>query len=562
MKNTHCRSDLFYSGFLPKRAVFEAPEAPKAQPQQAPLEAPKESVKLLNSLAAPAGVPISPGEDKEKNKDSNKNVYSLFDPDTKLPDSSEVRVSVPHFSTWLDYPKVQRKTPLTNLADQVRNFPVGGTPDQQQSAKKMLNDLASDGEILKVVEQYEILDPKTKMPLNYMQLAQERAWEQRLPAIYKIKHEAPPQNMPNGLEIPEGKKAYVFGGDHHAKGIQENLANQYGKEKVEFKPVNKIKDLNDRVQEFANLSPDEKRKIEGSTATIIFDPDLFFEPGVDYQALRGALEKACGTLKNDLKMKVVVAAVPPIGDYYVQQYDTQRKGQLSRPEEEAFHNRTKDARETRVQINEWMRKTQMAGGVVDGVMDLDFHFANPRLGTLLWPDLRDTGAYLNTKGLEFATRIVAGGVNSVNGTPKEATQNVAEAPREFLSPKGMLSLEQKPAAERFRHLVQLVQDMRAGQESDKPLFQAEYMKELDWARGVGFSDEDIQRLVGAPDRMTPIFLQEYAEKWVSIAEGNHETLFEEQAKKAISEANVLGADPEKIKGLLARMKKVSESAAK
>lgn len=551
MKNTHCRFGLFYSGFPPKRAVFDAPEAPKAQPQSLP-EAPKEPVKLLNSLAAPAGVPIIPEKD----------VYSLFDPDTKLPDSSEVRVSVPHFSTWLDYPKVQRQTPFTNLADQIRNFPVGGTPDQQQAAKKMLNDLASDAGILKVIEQYEILDPKTKMPLNYMQLAQERAWEQRLPAIYKIKHEVPPENMPDRLEIPEGKKAYVFGGDHHARGIQENLAGKYGKEKIEFKNVNKIGDLTDRVQELAGLSGPEREKLQGSTATIIFDPDLFFESGVNYETLRGALEKACGILKNDLKMKVVVAAVPPIGDYYVQQYDAQRKGQLSRPEEEAFHDRTKDARETRVQLNEWMRKTRMAGGVVDGVLDLDFHFANPRLGTLLWPDLRDTGAYLNKKGLEFATKIVAGGVNSANGTPKEATQNVAEAPHGFLSPKGMLSLEEKPAAQRFGHLAQLVQSMQTGQESEKPLFQAEYMKELDWAKSFGFTDDDIQRLVSAPDRMTPILLQQYAEKWVKIAEENHESVFEEQAKKAISQANILGAEPEKIKGLLFRMKKVSESAAK
>lgn len=369
----------------------------------------------------------------------------------------------------------------------------------------------AEGHILSMVTGKRMTDAEIK-----------RDWEfyDKLPAIYKIKHDVPPDTMPEKLDIPKGKEVFVIGGEHHAGKVAEKLSSQYKDTKVNFMQAQSLGDMIKAAQDMEGKYP--KEKLAGSTVTLMVDPDIFFT-----EQTAKDMENQLSQLVKILKgygLNVAFATATPIGDYYYEQ-----GGPGSKFEQMKDWKKTDAARDKRSAFNEAVRKLFLNKGGVDRVMEADMSFGFYKEHTRLHPEYRSKNAYLNDNGIDLAARIFAQGINVVNGgqanpgngvIPKEGGGSKIEAPAVIVESAKPLNVPPiNPPVElaegpklRMENLVRTIAAMRDGTLTAKPNEVIEKaLRDIQWAKDQGVDVAQIEAVEKDMKRELPKFLVTFAE---------------------------------------------------
>lgn len=369
----------------------------------------------------------------------------------------------------------------------------------------------AEGHILSMVTGRRMTDAEIK-----------RDWEfyDKLPAIYKIKHDVPPDTMPEKLDLPKGKELFVIGGEHHAGKVADKLSAQYKDTKVNFMQGQTLGDMVKAAQGMGDKFP--KEKLAGSTVTLMVDPDIFFTE----QSAKD-MENQLGELVKILKgygLNVAFATAAPIGDYYYEQ-----GGPTSQFEQLKDWKKTDAARDKRSAFNECVRKLFLNKGGVDRVMETDMAFEFYKAHGRIHPEYRDKNAYLNGNGIDLAARIFAQGINVANGgpanpgngvVPKEGGGGKIEAPAVIVESAKPLNVPPiNPPVElaegpklRMESLVRTIAAMRDGTLTAKPNEVIEKaLRDIQWAKDQGIDVAQIEAVEKDLKKELPKFLITFAE---------------------------------------------------
>lgn len=408
---------------------------------------------------------------------------------------------------------------------------------------------------LKTVDEYpkdaegHIMHPFLNRRLSDAEIAQQREWDKKLPAIYRMDHDVPPEEMPSKLELPPGKELYVFGGEHNAKGVVDKMSNAYPANKMNFYPGQSLDEMVTKAKALGDQVP--KEQLKGATATVMVDPDVFFGDK-DAKSMEAALKELCKTLK-DYGMQVTVSTAPPIGDYF---YD--KGGPADFGAQKADWKKTEAARDKRSVFNELVRKLYLGKESVDKVLEADVGFSFYKDSSRIHPDYRSNNAYLNGAGLDLAAKIFAAGINKANGVesvpgvaPKivpTVVSNPDVTPIDYV-PEFSADIPETVTA-RLEKLVQIVKELREGKADEKPSEEiAKIKNEIQWAKDQGVEVEQIAQLDQDFQKEIPKVLLKFAEarlKTFSDAYVKPSAYEVHQAILAIEEAEKAGADKEKV----------------
>ena len=373
----------------------------------------------------------------------------------------------------------------------------------------------AEGHILSMVTGRRMTDAEIK-----------RDWEfyEKLPALYKIKHDVPPDAMPEKLDIPKGKEVFVIGGEHHAGKVAEKLSGQYKDTKVNYLQGQTLNDMVKAAQDMGDKF--SKEILAGSTVTMMVDPDIFFTEQSDKE-MEAQLNQLVKILKG-YGLNVAFATAAPIGDYFYEQ-----GGPTSKFEQMKDWKKTYAARDKRSSFNEAIRKLFLNKAGVDRVIETDMSLEFYKEPTRIHPEYRGNNAYLNDNGIDMAARIFAQGINVANGgpsnpgsgvKPKEGGGSKVEAPAVIVESARPLNLPPiNPPVElaegpklRMESLVRTIAAMRDGTLTAKPNEVIEKaLRDIQWAKDHGVDVADIEAVEKDMKRELPKFLITFAEARVT-----------------------------------------------
>lgn len=414
----------------------------------------------------------------------------------------------------------------------------------------------------------EILSPWSGLPMTPYALFCAREADAKYPAIYKIKHDVPPDTMPAKLELPAGKELFVFGGPHNGRGVADRVAGEYKNTKLNFYSGNTLEEM---LAQAKGLSGMPKDKLDGSTATIMVDPEVFFGDK-DAKTLGNTLTELCKTLK-DYGMKVTVSTAAPIGGYF------DDKGGLTTKESQmSGWKKTEAARDKRSYFNEAIRKLFLAKNGVDKVLETDMAFQDYQDSARMHPDyINKTGnaSHMSAEAFDLAARIWASGINAVNGAapadrskdkPRKQVGTVSESIEinaDIPAKKPLAKTENFSGKERLNNLIQVLKDMADGKFPDKPRdFKDKALADLEWAKTQEIDVGTIEKLEKDLKTEMPKLLVKIAEQYVQVLKDSPTKPTEYNtslAIAAIDEAEKAGVDKEKIVSLKKAVREAVEA---